>query len=691
MSSVLTPPEAIDAPLATALAEWRRTVEAELKGAPLAKRLTTRTAEGIALAPLYTRADLNGLPDLDSVPGEAPGLRGFRTATGWRCAQEVAGPGPAEYNAALLEGLAGGIDAVALPPDEATRCHHDPDTASPWLVGRGGVGICDRTDAAAALSGVALDCVPLWVDAGAEARPLAAILLAATEGRDPAWAGLTGGIVADPLAAWVRDGTLAAPLDECWAGAADWTRWAMKHAPGLKTLGVDATVIAEAGGNAVQELAFALAAAVETVRALEREALPLGATASHLRFRFSAGAAFFTEIAKLRAFRPLWTRVLAAYGLADLAPKAEVHARTGGWTRSVLDPHVNLLRGTTAACAAVVGGCDALHVTPFEENSGTADRLARNLHALLADEFHFAATVDPAGGAWYLEHLTDALARAAWALFQEIEEQGGCAAALRSGDVQRRVLAVAEEKRLAVANRRCGLVGVNLFPNLKESPAARCGVPQAFVAGRAREVAARRPKAPGPLASFDAMLAAARGGATIGQIATAMARSPAGEPAVTPLRPGRVAEGFERLRAAAERHRERTGGRPRVFLAKMGPVAQHKARAEFSGGFFAVGGFDVIAGGGFEDAEAAVVAATTADAPVAVLCSTDATYPVLAPAFARGIKARNPACVVVVAGLPADPAVVEACRAAGVDEFIHLRANAEVVLAGIQKTIGVLA
>jgi methylmalonyl-CoA mutase len=332
-----------------------------------------------------------------------------------------------------------------------------------------------------------------------------------------------------------------------------------------------------------------------------------------------------------------------------------------------------------------------LHVAPFDEAAGDANRLARNLHTLLADEFHFSATADPAGGSWYLEHLTDALAREAWALFQELEREGGCAAALRKGDVQRRVRAVADEKHLAVANRRSGLVGVNLFPNLKDDLTARVGVPETFVTRRAREVAARRPKAPGLLASFDAMLAAARDGATIGQIAAAMARSAAGEPTIATLRPGRVAERFESLRAAAERFRERTGSRPRVFLARMGPVAQHKARAEFSSGFFAVGGFDVVAGGGFDDAESAAVAALTADAPVVVVCSTDETYPVLVPAFARSIKEHRPACVVVLAGLPGDPAVADVYRAAGVDEFIHLKANAEAVLSAIQQKIGVLA
>jgi len=695
MTSVLSPEATIPPALATALADWRRTVEAELKGVPLEKKLVTRTPEGVSLAPLYTRADSDGLAHLGTTPGQAPYLRGFRPGTGWTCAQETAFSSPEACNEALLEDLRHGLDAVVLRPDEATRGSFDPDTSGPGRTGRDGISLTDRTDAGVALAGVALDCVPLWVEAGGEARPLAAVVIAAAEALGVPPDRLSGGITADPLATWVRTGRLRLPLADAWAGAADWTRWAVRHAPGLRTLGVDATVWADAGGNAVQELGFSLAAAVEGMRAMEREGLPVSVTAAHVRFCFGAGPQFFTEVAKFRAFRLLWSRVLSAYGRVELASKAHVEARTGRWQTSVLDPHVNLLRATTAACSAVIGGCDALHIRPFDELAGepsvVARRLARNVHAVLSEEFMFSATADPAGGSWYVEWLTDQLARKAWAVFQGIERQGGMAEALRAGSPQAQVKEVAEAKDAAIAHRRSGLVGVNLFPNLRETVREKAGDNATFATARAREVAARRPASPGLLASFDAALAAARAGATVEQLATGLSRSAVPGETIEALAPTRAAEGFEALRAATERYRERTGRRPTVCLAKMGPPAQHKARAEFSAGFFAVGGFEVIPIEGFPHALAAAVAAVATEAPVLVLCSTDETYPEIVPVFANAVKKQRPDAVIVLAGLPADPAVVATYRVAGVDEFIHLRADTHAVVSALMRKIGVLS
>ncbi len=695
MTSVLNPEAAIPPALATALADWRRTVEAELKGVPLEKKLVTRTPEGVSLAPLYTRADNDGLANLGTTPGQAPYVRGFRPGTGWTCAQETTSGSPEACNEALLEDLRHGLGAVVLRPDEAARSSLDPDAGNPEKTGRDGVSLADRIDVGAALAGVALDCVPLWVEAGEEARPLAAIVIAAAEAMGVSPDRLSGGITADPLATWVRTGWLRLPLAEAWAGAADWTRWAVRHAPGLRTLGVDATVWADAGGNAVQELGFSLAAAVEGMRALELEGLPVSVTAAQLRFCFGVGPQFFPEVAKFRAFRLLWSRVMSAYGRVELASKARVEARTGRWQTSVLDPHVNLLRGTTAACSAVLGGCDALHIRPFDELAGepsmVARRLARNVHAVLSEEFMFSATADPAGGSWYVEWLTDQLARKAWAVFQDIERRGGMAEALRSGRPQAAVREVAAEKGAAIAQRRSGMVGVNLFPNLRETVRQKEGDNATFAAARGREIAARRPASPGLLASFDAALAAARAGATVAQLAAGLSRSAVPGETIDALTPTRAAEGFEALRAATDRYRERTGRRPTVCLVKMGPPSQHKARAEFSAGFFAVGGFEVIPIEGFPHALAGAVAAVASEAPVLVLCSTDETYPEIVPAFAHAVKERRPDAVIVLAGLPADPAVVATYRAAGVGEFIHLRADTHAVLSALLRKIGVLS
>ena len=676
-------------PLAGALAAWRKQVEGELKGVPFEKKLLTRTPEGIALRPLYTRADVGKVPHLAVQPGEAPYLRGFHPpapATGrrWECSQEICAQRPYEYNRALLADLMTGQDSVALMPDLATRAGMDPDEAPAELAGEGGVSLLDADDVSAALRGVDLAAVPLHVNAGAEPLALAALVLEEARARGVPATQLRGSLTADPVGFAVETGLVPSEWPVLLDQLAGWTRWAANQAPGVRTIGIDASLWADAGGTAVQELAFALATAVDYARALGSRGLTVDDVAPRIRFTFAAGPQFFMEIAKFRAWRLLWTRALVALGApASAAKGAAVHARTGRWNQTLLDPQVNLLRGTTAALSAVLGGVDSLHVAPFDAASGRTDdisrRIARNVHTLLAEEFHFTAPADAAGGSWCVEALTDELARKAWVVFQDLEKRGGMINAVQSGEPQQWVAAAAADKIAGLATRRNALVGTNIFPNLRDKlPPSRRPEREALRITRGRAARERRGSNVIPNVGtqgwpdcLTAARAAARDGATIGQLARLGRAKIVPGAKVPALSLQRGAEPFEMLRARALALRDK----PRVFLAKMGPVAQHKARADFTLGFFGVGGFEALAKRTFESAEDAAIAAVESGAQVAVLCSTDDTYPELVPTFARAVKAAKPGISVVVAGLPADPALVSGFRAAGVDEFIHVRAN----------------
>ena len=704
-STLSSPPVADN--FAASLASWRQTVEAGLRGASFEKKLVTRTVEGVALQPVYTRADLAGVPHLAARPGAAPYGRGVRDLgykqDSWEFCQEIAARDAARFNSALHDGLMGGQNSVAITPDFATRAGCDPDEAPAGSVGTDGLSLADGHDLAAALDAVDLTAVPVHLHAGADALPLAALYLALVRQRGVEIKSLCGSLTADPLGAWLETGSLPASLASLYDSLAGWTKWARSHAPRLRTIGVNAAPWSEAGGSATQELAFGLAAGVEYLRELQNRGIDPAVAAARMRFSFAIGPQFFTEVAKFRAFRLLWSRAVSAFGAkVEAAAKSAVHARTGRWNKTLYDPQVNLLRVTTEALSAVLGGCDSLHIGPYDEVSGSTDdfshRIARNVHSLLAEEFHFAATADPAGGSWYVEKLTDELARKAWTLFQEIEQAGGLAAALRRGTPQQLVAATAEAKDDAIAQRRAGLVGTNLFPNLKAEPLVVKAADLSFPAMRAAAIKARRGPAPrmSRAASwsgrFKAALAAAADGATVGQLARLGLGSVAPEEQViSPLPPKRAATGIEDLRRAADTFTRRTGARPRVFLAKIGPVKQHKPRSDFSAGFFAVGGFETLGRETFETAGTAARAAVASGASIAVLCSTDETYPTLVPVFAREVKAARSGLIVVLAGLPADPAVVAQYRAAGVDEFIHVRASVRDVLAGLLKQIGALA
>ena len=613
---------------------WRETVEKDLAGVPFEKKLVTRTPEGIDLQPLYHRGMVEAVPHRDSLPGQAPFLRGLhaRGAKGeiaWRIAQPIPAATPADFNKALLAALARGQNAALLPA----------------------AYLADAAALTAALKDIHFAGAPVLASAGASAAALEQVFGAALKSRGEAWSSLQGSVTADPLAALATEGKLAKSLDTATAELAAWTAFAAKNAPAVKTIGVDAGWVVDAGGNSAQELAVAIAMAVEYLRRLEAAKVDAKTAAPRFAFSFAVGSQFFPELAKFRAFRLLWARVLSAFGDATLASGATLHARTALFNKTVLDPYVNMLRTTTEALSAVLGGVDSVQVGAFDEVVRTPDefsqRIARNIALMLSEEFNFAEVADAAGGSWLVEKFTDDLARKAWGLFQTIEKQGGFAAALAAGEIQKLIAASAADKRKALDTRRLAVLGTNLFPNLKEKPLAPNAAPAALA----------------PSASAAAVT-------------------------VTPVKAWRAAEGYEALRAIADRFAKSSGKRPQVFLAKIGPVKQHKPRADFAAGFFAVGGFEAIGKEAFETPEAAAKAAVASGAPVVVLCSTDDTYPVLVPAFASALKAAKPGVIAILAGLPAEPATVEAFKQAGIDDFIHIRANVRDLLAQLLAKIG---
>ena len=508
--------------------------------------------------------------------------------------------------------------------------------------------------------------------------PALALALGATK------TGAAVGAAADPLGWLLSHGSLPLTMNGCYDDLAEGIREAEKAGLPVRTVGVSTQIWHEAGASSVQELAFALATGAEYWRQLlERGILP-AQLAARVQIEFAVGVDCFMEIAKLRAARVVWSRMTGAFGADAGAQKAFVLAETARWDKTRFDPHVNLLRLTTEAFSAAVGGADAIDIRSFDEVAGgpseLGERLSRNLHDILAEEFNLEHQVDPAGGSWYVEVLTDQLARRAWALFQEIEKQGGMAQAVLAGYPQGLVAKVAADKQALIDSRRRPIVGVTIQPNLREEP------PPAALAAAAG-TATRRKSAPKPIKSFSALVVAAAKRTTLPTLRIAWAQKRDSGPSAVALKPVRAAEGFEAVRQTGDDFLAATGKRAKVFLARMGPARQHKARADFSSGFFAVGGFELDGKKSFPTAEEAAVAAVASGAVIAVLCSTDETYPELAPVFARRVKAAQPSLVVILAGHPGEREAEY--RAAGFDDFIHLRSNVRLTLSRLQRLTGV--
>jgi methylmalonyl-CoA mutase len=558
--------------------------------AAIAKRLTTRTYDGITIEPLYTDG-----PDAGEV-GAAPFTRGARVGS-WDVRQRIAldGSGTAALVVAELER---GASSVYLGVAGAERV--DADTLR------------------AALEGVYLDVAPVVLESGGNWYEAGTALL---EVLGDTGSGVLG---ADPIGVLASAG--AAPDPGALIALAERAR-----GRNVRTIVVDSTRYLDAGSSDSEELGCSLATGLAYLRWLTDAGWSVADAAAQIEFRIGVTADQFATIAKLRAARQAWTRITRVAGAASVQQQ---HAVTADVMFTRYDPWVNLLRSTTACFAAAAGGADAITVTPFDAlrepaSTSIGRRLSRNTQAILALESNIDKVADPAGGSWYVETLTQQLAEAAWAWFQEIERAGGIVAALESGLVQQHVAATWAARTARIATRKDPLTGLSEFPDIDENLPALAESPPPPVAGVLPKV--------------------------------------------------RYAAGFEALR-----DRARGLDAPSVFLANLGPVAVHTARATFAKNLFEVAGIRASSNDGYATADAAADAFRAHGARIACICSSDAVYAEQAAATATALKAAG-AERVYLAGSPGDRR--DEYVAAGVDEFVFMGVDAEATLGAALATL----
>jgi methylmalonyl-CoA mutase len=400
-------------------------------------------------------------------------------------------------------------------------------------------------------------------------------------------------------------------------------------------------------------------------------------------------------IAKLRAARRLWARVIDACRGDEQAQRMTLHVRTARRVLTTRDPWVNMLRNTVCCFAGAVAGADSITTAPFDAAIGEPDefsrRVARNTQLLLREESHLHRVVDPAGGSWFIEKLTDELAERAWPILQDIERQGGMSKALLSGRVAEEIEATWQARVKNLATRKDAITGVSEFPNLEEEPIERSPRPE--------DAARRRPEPRSDPAAAEALqklkaapgiepaVSAALAGATLSGVSSAIFGE--SSPITTdPLPPRPCAAPFEALRDASDAHRARHGRRPVAFLANMGPLAHHTARATWSKNFLEAGGFEVLINNGFADADAAAKAFADSGARIAVICSSDRLYETVVAEVAPRLKEAG-ARTVILAGNPGEQE--ENHRAAGVDRFIFLKCDVLGTLRELLTEEGVLS
>lgn len=687
--------------------EWKAACEALLKGAPFEKKMFTKTYEGITFDPMYTRKHTEDILPKGVMPGMGDYLRGVDAAgyigKPWGIAQACDETLPAENNELLRHENDKGATIYHIVLDTASRAGVDARQAE--KVGDTGTSVTTVEDMHVLLTGLDLAKFPLYVYTGANAVPLLALVAAARRAAGEDMKNVRGIVGADPIGTLVTDGKLPASLDSYYDSLAAAARWATVNAPHLRTVFVRSDVYSSGGANDVQEVAAVLAAATAYLRALCERGLTIDAAASQIAFAFSMGANFFLQIAKLRAVRPLWAQIVKAFGGNAEAQKMRIHARPALFFKTVYDPYVNMLRNTTEIFSGVVGGIDSFESAPFDEPIRKGDefsrRIARNVQIMLQEEFGLLQPIDPAGGSWAVETLTRQMKEKIWAAFQGIEKEGGIAAALRAGTVQEGIAKVLADRFKNADLRRDRIVGNNMYPNMTETLLeTRAEDTAALKAQRTKDIEAylsdidtkHRDEA---LAAFKAdgsvqnAVEAALAGATIAELMAALTAGKGAE-TVAAIAPHRWSERFEALRRRTEDYKAAKDDNVKIFLANMGPIPQHKARADFTTGFLQVGAFEVLGNDGFKTVDEAAEAARASGADAVVICSTDATYPELVPALAPKLHKVLPQARVFLAGAaPKD--LLETYKEAGIDEYISVRANCYEILEGLQKQKGMIA
>lgn len=619
--------------------QWLAAVDKAIKGRDFTKTLVSTTLDGIAVQPLYTADDVATAHDESGFPGFAPLMRGGvvppRTDGAWDIRARVDHPDATTANVQALTDLRGGATSLDLVIDAS---------------GSGdGISCRDRADLERVLADVQLDIAAVGLRAGAHGAVVAQWFVDILDARGVKTS--SGCLGIDPLSALAADGALPQGYDTALADGVALAARAIADAPRRRTFRASGLAASDAGASEAQELAFVLGAGVGYLRALVGAGHDVATAASQIELEIAADVDVFSTIAKARALRHCWSAVLSASGI-DLDGQVPGLVRIGAvaagrWVTAV-DPWVNLLRGTAASLAAVVGGADLLTVAAFDSARGLPSdlgrRLARNTQLLLQDESYVGRVVDPGGGSYYVEALTDAMAAAGWARFQQVERDGGLLAALKSGSLAADIVATAAKRDAQIATRKHPITGVSEFPLIGEKMPEAVSVPAPD----------RRP-------------------------AVALAGTPT---TVTPLPRRRLSEPFEILRA----HADAAGARPTVFLANIGTGPGYVPRATFASNAFATGGVQAVGDGGYADAAGAASAFRASGAPVAVICGTDDAYTEQAVAYAAALKAAG-ARLVYLAGRPGEQEAE--LRAAGVDAFVGVGTDVLADMSALHELLGI--
>lgn len=607
--------------------QWMEVVTKDLKGADFNRRLVWKTNDGIDLQPFYRANNLDNTYTTNLNPGVYPYTRGTKQDNQWLVRQDIKVNNPKEANQKARNILNRGVDALGF------RLNKKELTAD-------------------YLKDLLKDIDPIAVELNfsictSRAEMLANMLITyfKEQGYADKLSGLNGTIEFDPLNKLLTRGKkittqqLVEQLKNLLNATAE--------LPNYRTIVVSATTLNNAGAFSTQELGYALAWGNQYLQLLTENGINIEQIAQKIKFNWGVGSNYFVEIAKIRAARTLWAAIVNAYDdnlQSSNATKMKIHAETSRFNTTLYDPYVNLLRTQTEAMSATISGVDSLTVLPFDiayaEGDDFSERIARNQQLLLKEESHFANTIDPAAGSYFIENLTQEIAQKAWQIFLDVEEQGGFLQAIEKQTIQTTIQTSVTKRKQDIAKGKEVLLGTNKYPNFTE---------------KANNKQTTLPTACG------------------------CNTTPSPSDDMTTLLPKRGAEEFEKIRLETEKQ-EKT---PIVFMLTIGNLAMRLARSQFSANFFACAGYHIIDNIGFNTVEEGVEKALDQKADIVVICSSDDAYAEYAPQALQQLQGK---AILVVAGAPSS---MDTLKAQGVTHFINVKSNILQTLTDFNKILNI--
>ncbi|MFO7869243.1 MAG: methylmalonyl-CoA mutase family protein [Bacteroidales bacterium] len=627
--------------------EWKEKTIKDIKGADYEKKLVWRPIDGFKVEPIYRQEDLSSLKYLEVLPGEFPYIRGTKTDNEWNIRQDISVQDISQAHAKALNILQRGVTSLGFNIQDATS----------W----------EKSDIAKLLHNIQLTAIEVcFVIAKGKTNFLTHFVEYLKEEKYDLNQ-ITGSVNSDYIGNLVLTGAFCFDSQEkCETFTIDLLNVA-KEIPCFKTCEVHADYIANAGASITQELAYGLAIGADYLTAATEKGIDAGIFAPRIKFNFAVSSNYFMEIAKFRAAKFLWAKIVSAYKptcncdddccdnsdsacscggskVCTCAGKINIHAITSTWNKTIYDPYVNMLRTQTEAMSATIGGVDSLTILPFnyifEESSEFSERIARNQQNIIKEECHFHEVVDPSAGSYYIEELTDKIIEKSWDIFLTIQDKGGFIDAFKAGFIQDEIRKTAEIHNKKIATRRENILGVNQFPNFTER------------AENFLDESLFKPQ------SFESPNAIAQ-----------------------PIELYRGAQLFELLRYKTDTY-AKNNTRPKVFMIPIGHPVFRTARAQFACNFFACAGFEVMDNKPFSSVEEGVEAAKKAQADIIVVCSSDDEYLQYAVPVCKQLQDK----IVVVAG---DPASKKDLEAEGIKHFISVKSNVLETLQMYQALVGI--